>query len=180
MTADSNILTVKDYLSGKVRDIDIPDPTLASILLDAGCDTVTYEKKVEDEDAPSEATDDSDEQSEESGETPKETHTEIVTEKITGETDVTLLTEKQRELSLAWLYVWVAGSPTQVGAKSEEDADWRHSDGGYRMSANVLSAYLRMANAIFDKYDLPTVGESNWSIVGRGICNPRFYNRRRR
>ena len=75
MTADSNILTFKDYLSGKVRDIDIPDPTLASILLDAGCDTVTYEKKVEDEDAPSEATDDSDEQSEESGETPKETHT---------------------------------------------------------------------------------------------------------
>lgn len=89
------------------------------------------------------------------------------------ETEFTNTTEKQRELALAWLYVWVSGSPTQTGSVSDEDADWKHTEGGERMSANVLKQYLDMANDIFDKYDLPLVGEEHWGFVGRGICNPK-------
>ena len=69
--------------------------------------------------------------------------------------------------------MWVSGSPTQTGSVSDEDADWKHTEGGERMSANVLKQYLDMANDIFDKYDLPLVGEEHWGFVGRGICNPK-------
>lgn len=84
--------------------------------------------------------------------------------------DVTL---KQKELALAWLYVWIAGSPTQTGTTRDASADWEHSEGGERMSANVLKQYLAMANKIFDKYDQPLVGEESWGLVGHGFCNPR-------
>ena len=84
-------------------------------------------------------------------------------------------TERQKDLSLAWLYVWVAGSPTQSGGWTEEDADWKQSENGERMSASVLKQYLAMANDIFDKYDLPSVGGEKWGFVGRGIRNPRRY-----
>lgn len=83
--------------------------------------------------------------------------------------------QRQRDLSLAWLYVWVAGSPTQTGGWTEESADWRSTDGGERMSASVLKQYLAMANKIFEEYDLPCVGEESWGFVGRGIRNPRRY-----
>ena len=92
---------------------------------------------------------------------------------VDPETPFSQTDQRQRDLCLAWLYVWIAGSPTQTGSTTEEDADWKHTEGGERMSANVLKQYLDMANAIFDKYDLPTVGEERWGFVGRGICNPR-------
>lgn len=84
-------------------------------------------------------------------------------------------TQKQRDLSLAWLYVWIAGSPTQSGGWNEENADWKQSENGERMSANVLKQYLAMANDIFRKYELPVVGEEPWGFVGRGFRNPRRY-----
>jgi hypothetical protein len=88
------------------------------------------------------------------------------------------LTQKQRDLCLAWTYVWIAGSPTQTGSTTDEDADWKHTEGGERMSASSLKQYLSMANDIFDKYDLPLVGEEKWGFVGHGIRNPRNYNPR--
>lgn len=66
----------------------------------------------------------------------------------------------------------------QSGGTSEEDADWKHTVNGERMSAGVLKQYLAMANDIFDKYDMPTVGEERWGFVGRGIRNPRNYSTR--
>ena len=84
------------------------------------------------------------------------------------------VSERDRELSLAWLYMWVALGPTQTATVKDEDADWSHSEGGERMSANALKRYLDMANEIFDKYDLPTVGAvEKWGLVDHGFCNPR-------
>ena len=93
----------------------------------------------------------------------------------TKDTDISTLSLRDRELCLAWMYVWVSGSPTQTGSNSDEDADWRHTEGGERMSANVLKQYLAMANDIFDKYDEPLVGEDYYGFVGRGIRNPRIH-----
>lgn len=84
--------------------------------------------------------------------------------------------ERQRDLSLAWLYVWVAGSPTQSGGFSEQDADWRSSADGERMSASVLKNYLAMANKIFEKYGLETISTNKWGFVGRGFHNIRKYS----
>ena len=162
MTIDmADILTVGQYLNGKARNIPVPDNAIATIILDAGVEPKEVEKEVPDEGSSS------------SGE--PSTHTETVTEPVTKDTDINLLTERERELCLAWLYVWIAGSPTQSGGWSEEDADWKSSENGERMSAGVLKQYLAMANAIFDKYDLPSVGVESWGFVGRGIRNPRIY-----
>lgn len=79
------------------------------------------------------------------------------------------LTDKQKEISLAWLYVWMSGSPTQSSGYTEEDADWRKSETGERMSAGVLRNYLYMANKIFEKYGLDTISTNRWGFVGRGI-----------
>lgn len=84
--------------------------------------------------------------------------------------------EKDKDLTLAWLYVWIAGGPTQTSNTKDSDADWAHSEGGERMSANVLKRYLDMANDIFAKYDEPLVGVSDsWGFVGHGFRNPRKY-----
>lgn len=138
----ADFLTIKRYLSGKVRNIPVPDDAVASILLDANVASVDAWGSPADKD-----------------------------------TDVSMLTDRERELCVAWLFVWIAGSPTQTGNKSDEDADWIHTEGGERMSANVLKQYLDMANAIFAKYDLPTVGEEEWGFVGRGIHNPRNFRK---
>lgn len=151
-----NVMTIKQYLNGKVRNITVPDDAISTFIMDAGCTTVDVEKDVTDEDT---------------GESSVTTEQE----KVTPDTDVTLLSLRERELCLAWMYVWVAGSPTQTGSNTEEDADWKHTEGGERMSAGVLKQYLAMANDIFDKYDLPLVGEEDWGFVGRGIHNPRKY-----
>ena len=96
-------------------------------------------------------------------------------EGVTKDTDINSLSLRERELCLAWLYVWISGSPTQTGSTTDEDADWKHTEGGERMSANVLKQYLAMANDIFDKYDMPLVGGNDWGFVGRGIRNRRRY-----
>ena len=81
------------------------------------------------------------------------------------------LTQKQRDLTLAGLYVWIALSPTTSQKVTDKDAEWEHSEGGETMSANVLNKFLRMANEIYMKYGLPTVGTNRWGMVGRGLHN---------
>ena len=81
------------------------------------------------------------------------------------------LTQRQRDMALAGLYVWVAMSPTTSNKVTDKDAHWEHSEGGETMSANVLNRFLRMANDIYAKYDIPTVGNNQWGMVGRGIHN---------
>ena len=149
-----NVLTVKQYLSGKVRNITVPDDAIASILLDAGCGRVKVSEVVVDE------------------ETGEETIQEV-DKPIDKDTDITLLSIRERELSLAWLYVWIAGSPTQSGGYTEQSADWQSSENGERMSASVLRTYLAMANKIFEKYGLDTISTGTWKFFGHGIRNPR-------
>ena len=132
----ADILTIEQYLSGKVRNIQVPDNSISTIIMDAGITSVENPDK---------------------------------------DTDISKLTLKERELCLAWLYVWIGGSPTQSGGWTEEDADWKQSENGERMSASVLKQYLAMANDIFDKYDKPLVGGNDWGFVGRGIRNRRRY-----
>lgn len=132
----ADVLTIQQYLSGKVRNINVPDNAIATIIMDADITSVEHADK---------------------------------------DTDVTMLSLRERELCLAWLYVWIAGSPTQSGGYTEQDADWQSRSDAERMSASVLKQYLAMANEIFKKYNLPLVGGDEWGFVGRGIRNPRRY-----
>lgn len=92
---------------------------------------------------------------------------------ITPGSEATELTEKQRDLATAYLYVWIAGSPTMSQKVADSDGDWSHSEGGEQMSANVLNRFLRMANQIFEKYGMTKVGGNSWGMVGYGFHNIR-------
>lgn len=82
-------------------------------------------------------------------------------------------TKKQKDLSLAYFYKWIASPLLQKGGYTEENADWRSSETGERYSAAMLQKYLDMANEIFEEYDLPTVGGRRWKMRGFGFHYPR-------
>lgn len=83
--------------------------------------------------------------------------------------------KKQCDLSRAWLYVWLAGSPLQSGGYTEKDADWQKSENGERWSKADKDRWLRMANDIFEEYGLETQGNNSWGMVGNGFHNIRRY-----
>ena len=89
------------------------------------------------------------------------------------DTDINLLSQRQQDLVLAWLYATVAGYTSQAQNVSDRDADWEHSEGSYRLSASVLKDYLAKANKIFEEYGLETISTQHWGFVGHGFCYPR-------
>ena len=93
----------------------------------------------------------------------------------TFDTDSELFSEKQRDLSLAWLYAEVAGYSAQSGTITEKDADWEHSEGSFRMTDKLRDLYKKLADELFAKWDEPTLFSDDWGFVGRGIRNPRKY-----
>ena len=93
----------------------------------------------------------------------------------TFDTDSELLSEKQRDLSLAWLYAEVAGYSAQSGTITDKDADWEHSEGSFRMTDKLRDLYKKLADELFAKWDEPTLFSDDWGFVGRGIRNPRKY-----
>ena len=89
------------------------------------------------------------------------------------DTDINLLSQRQQDLVLAWLYATVAGYTSQAQNVSDRDADWEHSEGSYRMSASVLRDYLNRANKIFEEYGLEKISTNHWKMVGHGFPYPR-------
>lgn len=83
-------------------------------------------------------------------------------------------TQREKDLVLAYLYKWIASPVVQTGGTEEADADWKSKEDGHRFSANMLQKYIDMANEIFEKYDLPLIGDEAWGFVGRGVRNPRI------
>ena len=100
---------------------------------------------------------------------------ETKVEYTTFDTDSELLSEKQRDLSLAWLYAEVAGYSAQSGTITDKDADWEHSEGSFRITDKLRDLYKKLADELFAKWDEPTLFSDDWGFVGRGIRNPRKY-----
>ena len=86
------------------------------------------------------------------------------------------LSIRQQRLSLAFLYVWVATGPSSDSKWSEKDGDWSQSGGGGVYTAEQLRRFLRLADKIFEEYDLPKVG-SSWTMRIGGIRNIRRTNK---
>jgi len=137
-------ITVREYLTGAVGNIPVADPTLKMCLYRGGA--LTYK-------------------AEEDGEE-KEYNTSF-------DTDIDCLSEKQRDLSLAWIYATVAGYSAQSGSVTEKSADWEHSEGSFRMTDKMRELYKKYADELFEKWDEPLLFSDEWDFVGRGICNPR-------
>jgi len=122
--------TIETYLRGKVRNIEVTDDAIQSILADL---------------------------------------------EIDDGTEYASLSQKQKDLALAGLYAWICTSPTQSSKISDEDGDWSHSEGGEQMSASSLNRYMRMANEIYKKYDMPLLGSNRWGFKGTGFHKIRRY-----
>lgn len=122
--------TIETYLRGKVRNIEVTDDAIQSILADL---------------------------------------------EIDDGTEYASLSQKQKDLALAGLYAWICTSPTQSSKVSDEDGDWSHSEGGEQMSASSLNRYMRMANEIYKKYDMPLLGSNRWGFKGTGFHKIRRY-----
>lgn len=147
-------VTVREYLTGAVGNIPVLDSTLKMCLFRAKA--LTYETDVDD----------------------GEGHVERKTENTSFDTDISLLSERQSDLSLAWLYATVAGYTAQSGTITDRDADWEHSEGSFRITDKLRDLYKSYADELFSKWDEPTLFTSEWGFVGRGIRNPRNYNPR--
>ena len=89
------------------------------------------------------------------------------------DTDISLLSKRQQDLTLAWLYATVAGYSSSSQNVSDKSADWEHTEGSYRMSASVLKDYLTKANKIFEEYGLETISTTRWKMFGHGFPYPR-------
>ncbi len=122
--------TIETYLRGKVRNIEVTDDALQSILAEL---------------------------------------------EIADGSEYSSLSQKQKDLALAGLYAWIWTSPTQSSKVSDEDGDWSHSEGGEQMSASSLNRYMRMANNIYKKYDMPLLGSNRWGFKGTGFRKIRRY-----
>lgn len=85
------------------------------------------------------------------------------------------LSQKERDLSLAGLYVWICTSPTQSSKVSDSDGGWEHSEGGEQLSKSDKERYLRLANAIYKKYGIEPVDGGRWGFKGSGFHKIRRY-----
>lgn len=84
-------------------------------------------------------------------------------------------TEKQRDLSLAAIYIGLATSPTRTATIKDADGRWSHEEGGEENSALVQNRLLAMANELRKKWGLDAVASSQWGFVGGGFHDVRNY-----
>lgn len=98
-------------------------------------------------------------------------------EKAVVDTPFDELTERQKDLSVAYTYLWLAQGPVSTAKWSEKDGDWSQSGGGEQLTPEQIRTFIRMANAIFDKYGLPKVGFNRYKVRGGGFRNIRDYGR---
>lgn len=74
------------------------------------------------------------------------------------------------DLLKADLYTWIVLGPGSVNNTSDTDNGYTHSGGGYSLSKDDKSLLLSAANAIYLKYDEPTVGKkTTFKINSFGI-----------
>ena len=100
---------------------------------------------------------------------------------VAENTPVAELTEKQKDLSMAYLYIRVASNPILSSKVTDRDADWEHSEGNEQWSRSQLQQFLILARELLAKWGLTSpLVESivpKWGMVGRGHRNIRTYNK---
>lgn len=94
---------------------------------------------------------------------------------VEPETNVLDTTERERDLALASIFIWIAGSPTRSQSVKDADGDWSHEEGGEQMSALAINRYLAMANELRKKWGLEAVAGSQWGFAGGGFHDVRNY-----
>lgn len=87
------------------------------------------------------------------------------------------LTRKEKDLATAYLYAWAATAPSTSSRVKDADGDWSHEEGSETFDASARRHFLILANDLFKKYNLATIGSSSWGVLGRGFGHIRNYGR---
>lgn len=85
------------------------------------------------------------------------------------------LTRKERDLATAYLYAWAATSPSTSARVKDADGNWSHEEGSETFDPSTRRHFLILANDLFKKYNIATIGSSSWGVSGRGFGHIRNY-----
>lgn len=100
---------------------------------------------------------------------------------IDAGTPATELTEKQKDLALAYLLIRIAFNPIMSQKVTDKDGDWEHSEGSEQWSRPQLLKFLILARDLLAKWDIKDARIESlapkWGMKGTGFRKIRRYPR---
>ena len=100
---------------------------------------------------------------------------------IDAGTPATELTEKQKDLALAYLLIRIAFNPIMSQRVTDKDGDWEHSEGSEQWSRSQLLQFLILARDLLAKWDITDARIESlapkWGMKGTGFRKIRRYPR---
>ena len=100
---------------------------------------------------------------------------------IEAGTAATELTEKQKDLALAYLLIRIAFNPIMSQKVTDRDGDWEHSEGSEQWSRSQLLQFLILARDLLAKWGITDARIESlapkWGMKGTGFHKIRRYPR---
>ncbi len=100
---------------------------------------------------------------------------------IDAGTPATDLTEKQKDLALAYLLIRIAFNPIMSQKVTDKDGDWEHSEGSEQWSRSQLLQFLILARDLLAKWGITDARIDSlapkWGMKGTGFRKIRRYPR---
>ena len=98
---------------------------------------------------------------------------------IVAGTPATELTEKQKDLALAYLLIRIAFNPLMSRKVTDKDGDWEHSEGSEQWSPSQLMQFLILARDLLKKWGITDARVESlapkWGMKGSGFHKIRRY-----
>jgi hypothetical protein len=98
---------------------------------------------------------------------------------ITAGTPATDLTERQKDLALAYLLIRIAFNPLMSQKVTDKDGDWEHSEGSEQWSRLQLLQFLILARDLLAKWGITDARIESlapkWGMKGSGFHKIRRY-----
>ena len=89
------------------------------------------------------------------------------------------LTEKQKDLALAYLLIRIAFNPIMSQKVTDRDGDWEHSEGSEQWSRSQLLQFLILARDLLAKWGITDTRVDSaipkWGMKGTGFRKIRRY-----
>lgn len=93
----------------------------------------------------------------------------------------TELTEKQKDLALAYLLIRIAFNPIMSQKVTDKDGDWEHSEGSEQWSRSQLMQFLILARDLLAKWGITDARIESlapkWGMKGSGFRKIRRYSK---
>ena len=92
---------------------------------------------------------------------------------IEAGTPATSLTEKQKDLALAYLLIRIAFNPIMSQKVTDKDGDWEHTEGSEQWAKSQLMQYLILARDLLAKWGITDSRVESlvpkWGMKGSGF-----------